>query len=157
MKRLLLYLPILLAAFLIPVESNDVGELSPVCVVRLGKLGENILIQTDSGNIGIGDTPTSALQNLKDTTPGIVYLDTARYLLVEESALDEVAELKNALKPQVRICLAEGPVLGEETDAFLASKDILPRLEDWEKGAELPVLKVFEKRLILTKKSEKIP
>lgn len=157
MKRILLYAIILTAALFVPVKGNDIGRLRPVQAVLVYKEEENVVIQTDTEDTGVGETAKEALQNLEDTTPGIIYLDTARYLLVSEEALSEIEALRDALKPSVEMCLAEGDVLGENTALFLKVHGQLPQLKSWEKGADLPLLTTFENRLILAKKSEISP
>lgn len=157
MKRIILYCLILAAALLVPVKGNDVGRLRPVQVVLVKMDGQNVVIETDTQDKGMGETAESALQNLKDTTAGIIYLDTAKFLLVEHEALEQVEQLRDDLKPSVEICLAEGAVLGEDTAAFLRVHGQLPQLRSWEKDADLPLLTTFEKRLILSKKSEISP
>ena len=154
MKRILIYVMILAAALLVPVKGNDIGRLRPVQAVMLYKEAQSVVILTDTQDKGKGATAQEALENLKDTTPGIIYLDTARYLLLGESALTEVEQLRSVLKPSVQVCLAEGAVLREETAAFLKAHGQLPQLKDWKNGMDLPVLTTFEKRLILSKKSE---
>lgn len=153
MKRIVLYCLILAAALLAPVKGNDVGRLCPVQVVLLGTDGQNVYLQTDTQDVGVGEDALRALENLKATTAGIIYLDTARYLLVEEQALDQVEPLRKELKKTVKLCLAEGAVLGEDTASFLKTHGCLPSLKAWEKGMELPLLTTFEKRLIFSKKS----
>ena len=157
MKRIVIYVLILAATLFAPVKGNDIGRLRPVQAALVYKENQNVVIQTDTEDTGVGQTAKEALQNLKDTTPGIIYLDTARYLLVAEEALPEIEPLRAELKPSVQMCLAEGAVLGADTALFLKVHGQLPQLKSWKEGVDLPLLTTFEKRLILTKKDEISP
>ena len=152
--RKVLYALLIAAAVLIPVKPNDVGALRPVKVVQLNRSAETFVLQTDTGDWGAGKSVAAALENLNATTPGILYLDTARYLLVSEDALDAVQELRDVMKGKVQLCMAESVELTEETAQFLQSHGQLPQLGAWEKGRPLPLLTMVEKRLIFSKKVE---
>ena len=154
MKKMLIYGLLVAAALLAPVRANDVGDLQPVRVVQVSKEAGNILLQTDTGDWGMGENITAALENLKATTPGILYLDTARYLLISEDVQNEISDLRKVMKGNVHLCLAEGAVLGEEIVPFLRSHGQLPQLKNWKAGASLPLLTMREKRWIFSKKSE---
>ena len=152
--RKLLYALLIAAVMLVPVKPNDVGALRPVKVVLLTRPAETFVLQTDTGDWGTGKSIAAALENLNATTPGILYLDTARYLLVSEDALDAVQELRDVMKGKVQLCMAESVELTEETAQFLQSHGQLPQLKTWEKGRPLPLLTMVEKRLIFSKKLE---
>lgn len=155
MKRILLYVAVLAAVLWIPVDGSDVGKLQPVQLVSLYKDGEMVVIETDTQDRGVGATVDAAFENLEKTTPAIIYLDTADYLLVSQDALEHVPELDRYLKSNVWICLEESPLDPVAASKYLRAQEGLPRLKQWQAGAELPVLRQFEKRLILSKKSEK--
>ena len=75
MKRIVIYVLILAATLFVPVKGNDIGRLRPVQAVLVYKENQNVLIQTDTEDTGVGQTAKEALQNLKDTTPGVIYLE----------------------------------------------------------------------------------
>lgn len=154
MKRKLIYIGILTALLAVPVERLDVGKLHPVQVVSVYKENGWVVIQTDTEDIGIGETARQALKNMKDTTSGVIYLDTAEYLLTSKDAEDVVEELRDALKPKTRICYAESEVDIKEAGKFLTAHDTLPELKDWESGQDLPVITTFRNRLTFLKKVE---
>ena len=155
MKRILLYVLILAAAVWAPVDGSDVGKLQPVQLVSLYKDEETVVLETDTQDRGIGATVDQAFENLEKTTPAIIYLDTADYLLVSEDALEYVGELDRYLKKSVRICLQETPLDPVSASEYLRAQQGLPRLNRWQPGNDLPVLRQFEKRFILSKKDEK--
>ena len=154
MKRLILYIGILAMLFAAPVESADVGKLLPVQVVQLRKENGWVVLETDTENRGMGGTVKRALQNLKDTASGIIYLDTAEYLLLEKDAEEEAEQLRDVLKPSVRLCMVHESVELAEAAKFLSVHGQLPKLKTWQKGAELPVLSMFGDSLIFLKKVE---
>lgn len=101
MKRIL-YIIIVLLSMLAPVERLDIAKLLPVEAVAVCCEKSQILLKTDQGNVGRGQTAEEALKNLKENTVPIVYLDTAEYLLVGDGAESAAAELRRYLKPWVR-------------------------------------------------------
>lgn len=155
MKRMLLYAGILLVLLTLPVEHLDVGKLHPVQVVSIYKEDQWIVLETDTGDYGVGATAEQALRNMKDTTAGVIYLDTAEYLLLRKGTEDEAEALRRVLKPNTRLCYAEGEVDIAQTGKYLAAHGDLPKLKAWKKGQELPVLSTFRKRLTFLKKVEK--
>lgn len=100
--RRILYAGILLAAFFAPVERLDVAKLLPVEAVAIYMEEEEIVLEIDTEDQGRGSTVQEALENLKENATKIIYLDTARYLLVAENAQVQAKELLPYLKPSVR-------------------------------------------------------
>ena len=154
MKRILLYIGILAALIAAPVEASDVGKLRPVEVVSVYKEMNWIVMETDTEDKGYGGTVQQALQNLKDTSNGIIYLDTAEYLLLTKDTEGEAEELRQALKDNVRLCLAASSVDLAEASQYLSVHGNLPKLRNWSEGMELPVLSSFGDSLIFLKKVE---
>ena len=154
MKRAILYIGILAALIAAPVEQMEVGKLIPVQVVSVYKEGDAYVIETDTQNKGVGQTVETALQNLKDTASGTIYLDTAQYLLLTEDAQDAVEALRKNLKASVEMSEMEKPVPVKEVAKFLDAHGKFPKLKHWQKGAELPVLRAIEKTYIFLKKVE---
>ena len=107
MKRIVVYILSLAAAMMVPLEGTDVGKLQPVELVQIYKEGDLVVIVTDTGDSGQGHGVEAAFEDLEETTAGIIFLDTADYLLVSESAIGEVPALQNYLKSDVRVCKAE--------------------------------------------------
>ena len=154
MKRILLYIVLLIITFLVPVERTDVGKLSPIETVAVYKEHDKVILRTDTEDMGIGATAMAALQNMKDTASGIIYLDTARYLLIEEGAENAAEELRQALKGNVRVCLTSGRVDLLDATRYLGVHGNLPPMHTWKQGQKLPVLMPFGKDEIILKKVE---
>ena len=151
MKRIILYIGILAAMLAAPVEPADIGKLRPVQVVSIYKENDWIIMKTDTEDRGMGGTAKQALQNLKDTSSGIIYLDTAEYLLLTKDTQDAVEELRDELKDSVRLCMTAKQVDLVESAKYLNVHGWLPKLEDWKKDMELPVLSTFGDSLIFLK------
>ena len=120
MKKLLLYILLLGAALILPVEGTDVGKLLPVELVQLDKMGDTVVISTDAGATGTGETVKAAIRDMEKTAAGIVFLDTADYLLVTESAMEEVESIKEHLKPSVRVCIQHVEMNLKDAAAYLS-------------------------------------
>lgn len=139
MKRILIYIGILALTLMAPVERLDVAKLEPVEVVFLSKEGDTVLLATDTEASGRGMDVSAALQDLKRTTPGVVYLDTAEFLVVSEDAAEQIDALRAHLKGSVKLCLARDLQV-EEVAKYLEVHGNLPKLKDWKSGDPLPVL-----------------
>ena len=137
MIRKLIYLLILALLVFVPVKKLDVAKLEPVEVVSVQCRDGGILLQTDTEAWGFGADAAAALEDMQKRTPGVIYLDTAEFLLVSEAALHQIQALRPWLKERVKLCQAEAADL--KTAAHLLEiHDDLPRLRDWIDGQILP-------------------
>jgi hypothetical protein len=153
MKRIIIYVLILIALLFVPVKDNDIGKLQPVEVVQVYRQGQQVTIRTDTGDLGVGNTAQLALQNLKDTTPGYIYLDTAEYLLMNMNAAQDVEQLRSVLKKNLQICVAESELDLQLAAKFLPAHGKLPCLKGWHMGDKLPELSAEGERLKFVKKN----
>lgn len=149
MKRILLYILILSAALLVPTGGTDVGRLRPVEVVALYMDGETIIIETDTEDTGAGKTVDEAMDNLKDTTAGIIYLDTADYLLIEKGTERLITDIGEHLDKKVRVCAIEERIDFSDTVEFLSVHQPNLKLGEWEIGRSLQTLKPDGEKLML--------
>jgi len=126
--RILLYIVILALLFLAPLERLDIAHLEPVqtLAVRLEK--GSVEIETDIGNKGRGRNIAEAVKNMEENTSGVIYLDTAQYLLVTESAFSVIEEIGQHLHPGTFVCMwdGEGSVAGAAQ--YLEIRKDLPKL-----------------------------
>lgn len=129
--RRILYIVVLALLFLAPVERLDVARLEPVQTVAISREADTIVVQTDTDNKGIGKTVDQAIENLEDTTPGVIYLDTAEYLLVAENAQDIVHALRSYLTPSVKVALWDGEGSVQSAAKYLGVRKDLQKLKDW--------------------------
>lgn len=150
MRNTALYIVLLAAALLVPAERTDLGKLKPVETVLLYESDGFITVRTDTEDEGSGDTLEKAIQNMKQTASGVIYLDTADYLLVMEGAQVWIPELRGILKENVRICKAEGQVDVLLAASYLSVHKPKWTMETWESQAELQVLRVENERMNLS-------
>lgn len=149
MKRFLLYGLLLAAVLVIPMKPTDVGKLQPIQTVAVYPSEGGYIIETDSGDVGVGTTIAQAFENLKDTTAGVVYLDTAEFLLIGAGAENAVEELQAVLKDSVELYQVQGRPDLKNASRFLSVHGKGPTFKSWEKGTKLPVLVYKNDRLIL--------
>ncbi|MBR5529763.1 MAG: hypothetical protein IKU57_04745 [Oscillospiraceae bacterium] len=145
MKRSFLYMLILAVVLLLPAKATDVGKLRPVQTIAVYKAGAAYVIETDTEDIGRGESLSAAIENLKATTPATIYLDTAQYLLVRDETLLDM--LKPYLKDTVRVCQFKGKPPMDQVSKFLSAHAEKVTLDNWEKGNGLPLLDCTKGRL----------
>ncbi|MBQ3215530.1 MAG: hypothetical protein IJB11_05360 [Oscillospiraceae bacterium] len=97
---------------------RDVARLQPMEVLAVTMEDDGVRIETDTGDAGRGANLEAAIDNLKSTTSGEIFLDTAEYLLIAgcEPLLPELAA---HLRPSCQVCLVEGEVELESVAQFL--------------------------------------
>ena len=145
MKRIVSYILILVAVLFLPTKAVDVGKLRPVQTIAVYTSGSGYRILTDTMDSGFGKTMPMAIEDLKATTPAVIYLDTAQYLVVN----DEVAieELYPYLNDHVKVCLSVGEPHMENISSFLTAHADGPTVKAWKNGAKLPVLNCSDGRM----------
>ena len=134
--RMLLYICILALLPLAPVERLDVAELEPVQTVAVSISQQQILIETDTKNRGKGLTIREAIADLEENTPGVIYLDTAQYLLLTKEATQYSNDLKTYMRPDVRVSLWDGEGDVAAAAKYLDVRKDLPKLKNLGKPPE---------------------
>lgn len=128
---------------------TDVGHLQPIQVVRVTR-AEKIVIDTDTGELGMGQTLPDAFENLGNTAPGQVFLDTAEYLILAPDCVALLPELNRYLRPSCRVCLEEGGADIAKAGAYLEAHPPSVTLAQWRAGEDnLPALITLEGRMEL--------
>lgn len=130
--RILLYVCILGLLFFAPVERLDVSKLEPVQTVAIKVQEQQVVIETDTKNRGQGKTVPEAVADLEENTPGVIYLDTAQYLLLTEEATKYREQLKEYMRPTVRVSLWDGEGDVENAAKFLDVRRDLPQLKEFK-------------------------
>ena len=144
MKRILLYLGILAAVCWAGKPGTDIGMLIPVETVFIQKLENEIVIETDSGDRGTGATMKQAAEDLKEKADGVIYLDTADYLILNREVEALLPQLQNNQKQEVFLCEADGQIDVQKATAFLRAHKPQLKLSDWSNGMTLPRLEEAE-------------
>ena len=134
--RIPLYIVILALLALAPVQRLDVAELEPVQTVALSVADNMLVIETDTKNTGRGKDLPAAINDLESNTPGVIYLDTAQYLLITEAVQGYAQELEAYLRNSVKVSLWDGKGSVEDAAKFLAVSDDLPTLRHWNRDAK---------------------
>lgn len=145
MRKSLLYMIILAAVLVLPTKATDVGKLRPVQTLAVYKDGTDYVIETDTKDAGRGESIQLAIMDLKATTPGIIYLDTAQHLLVRRES--DLKEMQRHIKDSVQVYVYEGVPPMEKVSQFLTAHPTGISMKKWEKGTKLPLLDCTKDRL----------
>lgn len=146
---MLIYLALMTGAVLFSPERSELGKLKPVETVRIYIEQEEVVLETDTGDMGRGATAEDALMNMKNTASGIIYLDTADYLLIRKGAESQVSELQSILKETVQLCYAQSAVDITQAASYLSVHKPDIRLKEWGEHTQLPTLCAEGDRMIL--------
>lgn len=153
MKRWLWYLAglLIVAAFgKLPFSGTDVAELQPVEVIRVWSGHGLVGVETDTGDSGQGMDVASAIEDLKASTAGQVFLETAEHLIVTEEALPLLPELAEYMRPACTICLESGSADLEAAAGFLGAHEPEMKFRDFTAGENaIPTLLTQEGRMHL--------
>ena len=139
--RILAYVVILVLLFFAPLERLDVAKLEPVQTVAISMVDGQVVIQTDTKNKGQAENIQAAIDDLEKNTPGVIYLDTAEYLLVTEEVFSYTNAIEPYLRPTVKVCLWDGRGQVEEAAKFLGIRNDLPSIRQWNTDKGCPVEK----------------
>lgn len=133
-----------------PFESTDVGKLSPVECVRIGKQGNQIKAETDTGEIGMGYNVAEAFQNLRQTSKDNVFMETADCLLLDPRLRNVLPEAAELLRPGCSICMEYGNCDLADAADFLETQEIDYTIRDYKAGkGGIPVLMLEKGRMRL--------
>ena len=132
-----------------PVKGTDVGKLLPVELVSLRREGEALLVQTDTGDSGTGSTLDAAMQDLKRSAPGEIFLETADYLVLSMGSREAWTGLPDYFRPGTLVFLMEEPVDPEKTAQYLRARQAGIPLNRAEQAVRLPIIRTEEGRVEL--------
>ncbi len=112
----------------LPTPAVDVAKLEPVELVFVTQEAGAVTVQTDTGARGSGDSLAHAVERLREGADGVVFLDTAVYLLVSREL--NAVELCQIFRPDCQVCYGQP---GMELEGAAAYLDVHPpRLRLWE-------------------------
>ena len=141
MKRIIIYCIILAGILWIPVERMEIRDLEPIQAVWMYREEGEFVLKTDTEDEGRGESVQEALEDMKEKSSGIVYLDTAQFLLVSDNAQEQIGELAPYLKGKVKISLWEGGEI-QEAARYMQSHKIGVKLARWRESVNLPKLPI---------------
>ena len=128
--RKLIYALIIAALCLAPLRRADIAKLRPVQAFAMYLEENDVVLETDTGDLGRGENVLRALEDLKEKTAAVVYLDTADFLLVAENAVSRMGELAQHIKQSVKVCVCEAAGRVKEAAQYLEVHGNLPKLRD---------------------------
>ena len=140
MKRILIYVLILLTVLVLPTKGMDVSKLQPVQTIAVSCDGEKWVIRTDTDDVGVGTSVEDAFENLMETTPAVIYLDTADYLLLQDNAVTAIDVLRSRLKDSVVLYLYRGDPDLKAVSKYLSVHGEKTKLKHWNRTVKLPIL-----------------
>ncbi len=152
MKRWLGYLLVIAVAAVLGSKGSgtDVGKLCPVQVLAVKGQGSVVTLQTDTGEQGTGRTVSQAVEAMRRTASGEIFLDTVDYLLLSEGAEKWLPELKDHLRPSCRLYHTYGKPDMETAGTYLEQHPSQVTLRLWLAGEwNLPKLIIREGRMEL--------
>ena len=130
-----------------PFQSADISKLAPVEVVWLAEEDGQILLVTDTEDMGRGADVMEALSDMKATATGTIFLDTADYLIVEVGAEKFLDQAADVLRPSCMLCRADQMPDLKETAAFFSVHKWGVTLLQWQNNrTELPLFIEKERR-----------
>lgn len=106
---------------LLPFTGTDVGKLHPVEVLAVSVSDEQITVETDTGLEGTGKSLKAAIEDLKQTSAGKIFLETANYLLVNEDGISLLPELFALLRPACQVYISAGSGKMDKVSKYLES------------------------------------
>lgn len=106
-----------------------------------------MVLETDTEDIGRGADALSALEDMKQTSPAVIYLDTAEYLLIAKNARNEAEQLRGVLKETVQLCVTQEKIDLQEAAKYLTVHGEFPKLRHWQAGDPLPVIGLENDRI----------
>jgi hypothetical protein len=130
-------------------RGTDIGELAPVEVVWLSETAGQIYLETDTGDMGHGDTIQAALTDMKAAAPGTIFLETADYLIVEPGSEILLEQLYDILRPSCKVCAAQLMPNMKLVAAFLNAHEPQVTLRQYQvETCVLPLLGEQEGRFV---------
>ena len=106
---------------LLPFAGTDIAKLHPVEVLIVSRSEDGLLLQTDSGMLGTGKNVEEALQTLRLSSEGNIFLDTANYLLISPDCTEEIVTLWNYVRPACQVYHFKGEGKYEKIGKYLES------------------------------------
>ena len=137
MKRILWAAAVAAAVWGLPRLSHpavDIGKLEPVEAVLLTAEGNEIIMETDTGAKGVGNTLEEAVADLREKSDAEVYLDTANKLLLKGNMERYWPEIVDRFRPSCRVCTVEGQVDLEMAAKYLSVHKPELTLNQWRSG-----------------------
>lgn len=138
--RAVIYVMLIAVLCFIPMQRLEIADLDPVQAVWVHRMDDRLILRTDTGAIGVGETIEEALDDMKRRSSKIIYLDTAQYLLVSEAVKEEIPSLYPYLRRTVRVSQWSGEGNIKDAVQYVDTHKFGEKLSCWAKGSNLPEL-----------------
>ncbi len=143
--KIILYCVIIVLVFMAPVSKEDIGDLEPIQAIWLSIDDGDVVLKTDTEDFGTGGTVEAAIQTMKKNSEGVVYLDTAQFLLVSENAVEQIENILPHLKSSVKICLWEGNDVASAA-RYMQSHNMGYKMKELNAGKQLQTIPSIVKK-----------
>ena len=133
----------------LPFKGTDVATLEPAEILYV-TFDDGVLAETESGWYGKGATVEQAVQDLKNASPGQVFLQTVDYLLLQEESLSLLPALYPYLRTGCMLCITEEkPNLQKAGQYLRAHRPSFTVLDARTGNKQIPKLIMEEERAYL--------
>lgn len=137
MKRWMYYLGVVALVAVLsakPSAGQDIGKLQPVQVVCISVTEGLVTVQTDTEDLGVGETLVEAVCDMRKSAVGEVFLETADHLLLSSDAKFLLSEAMQLLRPSCSLCWMEGDPEPQALGLFLQIHPPEMTLKDYRAG-----------------------
>lgn len=138
-----------LAVLLAPSGETEIADLRPVELLSVYQEEGQLCVETDTGDLGKGVDLQTALKDLKATTPGEIFLETADYVMVTAETKAYLPELKKILRPATEIVQMQDRIEVSAAAEFLSVHRPGLSMKDYRSESMLPMLAIKEGRCSL--------
>lgn len=143
--RIISYVVLLGALLFVPLNRIEIADLEPIQAVWMHTENGNIVLEADTEDKGAGNTVETALEDMRNKSTGVVYLDTAQYLFVSESALGEIPAIQPYFKGSIRLCKWNGEGGLKEVAKYADSRNLGQKIKKWNEAGNLPEIPPVKK------------
>lgn len=153
----LLVFLILTFAGQLPFEIHDAAELTPIRTLQVEATGRGFILRGDGGQQGSGESFALAVEDLKSSSSGVAFLQTAQKIILSgniDLAVEQVIA-SDALRPSSEVYTARERLDLEEVTAYLAARSSDVTVSDLrsavmeERTVRLPQLVIIGERVEL--------
>jgi hypothetical protein len=131
-------------------QGTDIGKLQPAELIYIYKEENTLVLETDTGDVGSGETLQEALADMEATSFGEVFLETMNWILVTEDTKQILKNQWEKFRLSAQVVLVTGPVDVKTISQYLQIHKSNVTLKDYVAGQkELPKLMTAGERYYL--------
>ena len=102
-------------------QGVELENLKPVSLLEVRREDGIITLRTDTGDYGTGKTWQAALKDMEETSTGMIFMETADFLLLCENTDELLPEICEKLRPAIRVCKSERKIDPQSAAEFLSA------------------------------------